>query len=109
MLSGSVPAGSPLLAETVPVDDPALFAACALYDMLTRKGVTVHGIPLARHRGAEEPLSVPSGRDWAIRSSPPLSQLLQVVDKVSQNLHAELILREAGARAWVPAARANPA
>ncbi len=96
LLSGSVPAGSPLLAETVPVDDPALFAACALYDMLTRKGVAVHGIPLARHRGTDEPLSVISGRAWAIRSSPPLSQLLQVVDKVSQNLHAELMLREVG-------------
>jgi D-alanyl-D-alanine carboxypeptidase/D-alanyl-D-alanine-endopeptidase (penicillin-binding protein 4) len=96
LLSGSVPAGSQLVAETVAVDDPALFAACALYDMLTRKGVTVHGIPLARHRSPDEPLSEVPGREWALRSSPPLSQLLQVVNKVSQNLHAELVLREVG-------------
>jgi serine-type D-Ala-D-Ala carboxypeptidase/endopeptidase (penicillin-binding protein 4) len=96
LLSGSVPAGSPLVAETVAVDDPALFAACALYDMLTRKGVTIHGTVRARHRSPDQPLEDISGRVWALRSSPPLSQLLQVVDKVSQNLHAELVLRETG-------------
>jgi D-alanyl-D-alanine carboxypeptidase/D-alanyl-D-alanine-endopeptidase (penicillin-binding protein 4) len=31
-----------------------------------------------------------------VRTSPPLGDLLQVMDKVSENLHAELLLREVG-------------
>ncbi len=94
MLSGSIPAGSPLIAENVAVDDPALFAACALYEVLARRGIPVHGVPLARHRTAGDAQSLIEGRVWATRTSPPLSQLLQMTDKVSQNLHAELMLRE---------------
>jgi D-alanyl-D-alanine carboxypeptidase/D-alanyl-D-alanine-endopeptidase (penicillin-binding protein 4) len=36
------------------------------------------------------------GEELASRTSPPLNQLLQTMDKVSQNLHAELLLREVG-------------
>ena len=36
------------------------------------------------------------GRAVASRPSPPLAELLRVAEKVSQNLHAELILREVG-------------
>jgi D-alanyl-D-alanine carboxypeptidase/D-alanyl-D-alanine-endopeptidase (penicillin-binding protein 4) len=94
MLSGSIPAGSALIAETVAVDDPALFAACALYEVLARKGIAIRGVPLARHRSSGETHGDIAGRVWATRTSPPLSQLLQMTDKVSQNLHAELMLRE---------------
>ena len=41
----------------------------------------------------QEPVS---GTELASRMSPPLLQLLQVMDKVSQNLFAELMLRETG-------------
>ncbi len=38
--------------ETVAVDDPALFAACALYDALARRGVVViRGVRWARALG----------------------------------------------------------
>ena len=40
-------------------------------------------------------------------SSPPLFELLQVVDKVSQNLHAEIFLREAAVAAGHPGSRAD--
>ena len=36
------------------------------------------------------------GKVVALRTSPPLEYLLQVMDKVSQNLFAELMLRETG-------------
>lgn len=94
LLTGSLPAGSPMLGRTIVVDDPALFAACALYDVLSRKGIPVRGQPLARHRNAGEPPVAVTGHEWATRTSPPLSELLQMTDKVSQNLHAELMLRE---------------
>jgi D-alanyl-D-alanine carboxypeptidase/D-alanyl-D-alanine-endopeptidase (penicillin-binding protein 4) len=48
-----------------------------------------------------------SGVVLATRTSPPLVQLLQVTDKTSQNLHAELMLREAGRQAGHAATREN--
>ena len=95
LLSGTIHTGTATLREVVPVDDPALFAAHALYDALLRRGVAVRGRPVARHRidqisGPEE------GTVLARRSSPPLSELLQTTLKVSQNLHAEMLLREVG-------------
>jgi D-alanyl-D-alanine carboxypeptidase/D-alanyl-D-alanine-endopeptidase (penicillin-binding protein 4) len=80
----------------VAVDDPALFAACAFYDALVRRGVSIRGQPRARHRSVSEDQPPDSGLIVAERTSPPLRDLLQVVDKVSQNLHAELMLRETG-------------
>jgi serine-type D-Ala-D-Ala carboxypeptidase/endopeptidase (penicillin-binding protein 4) len=93
---GSIPAGRERIAETLTIDDPALYAACALYDALTRRGVAISGRPVARHRTVFEDQEPSSGRDLASRTSPPLLQLLQVMDKVSQNLFAELMLRETG-------------
>jgi len=95
-LWGSVPAGREAFHETIPIDDPALFAACALYDALTRRGVAISGRPVARHRGVFDDDEPASGAVLASRISPPLVQLLQVMDKVSQNLFAELMLREVG-------------
>lgn len=96
LLWGSIPAGHGALAETLAIDDPALYAACALYNALTRRGIVVSGKPVARHRTTFEDEDPPSGNIVASRQSPPLGQLLQVMDKVSQNLFAELMLREVG-------------
>lgn len=98
LLSGTI--SSAPVREQIAVDDPALYAACALYDALTRRGVAVAGRPVARHRAPgnsdAEPYEPPAGETLATRTSPPLAQLLQTMDKVSENLHAELLLREAG-------------
>jgi D-alanyl-D-alanine carboxypeptidase/D-alanyl-D-alanine-endopeptidase (penicillin-binding protein 4) len=94
-LTGAIPLGRTVI-ETLPVDDPALFAASALYDALTRRGIAIHGRPIARHRALGEPYAAVEGEELASRTSPPLADLLQVMDKVSENLHAELLLREVG-------------
>jgi D-alanyl-D-alanine carboxypeptidase/D-alanyl-D-alanine-endopeptidase (penicillin-binding protein 4) len=78
------------------VDDPALFAARAFHEALTQRGVVVHGRPAARHRASGETYTAPEGVELARRTSPPLVQLLRMINKVSQNLHAELVLREVG-------------
>ena len=91
--------------ETIAVADPALFAAALLRQELLRRGVAVSGTAKARHRfldtvedlerGAAQ--AEVGGTELARRESPPLRELLQVVDKVSENLHAEVMLREVGA------------
>jgi serine-type D-Ala-D-Ala carboxypeptidase/endopeptidase (penicillin-binding protein 4) len=95
-LWGSVPASHEAFRETVAIDDPALYAACALYDALTRRGVAITGKPVARHRAAFEDEEPAMGAVIAARVSPPMLHLLQVMEKVSQNLFAELMLREVG-------------
>jgi len=91
---GSIPLAGATVREAVAVDDPALFAACALYDALARRGVAIRGRPVARHRAVSEDPWPVDGDVIATRNSPPLVELLQVIEKVSQNLHAELMLRE---------------
>ncbi len=97
-LSGSVSikAGSTKL--WLAVDDPPLYAATALYDALIRRGITVGGRPLARHRYCGGPAPAWTSPVVIERTSPPLIELLRVTDKVSQNLWAELVLRQV---AWV--------
>lgn len=95
LLWGSIQSGA-VVKESVAIDDPAYYAACALYDALQRRGVAIHGQPVARHRTATDDYDVTLGTVVASRTSPPLTDLLQVMDKVSQNLYAELMLREVG-------------
>ncbi len=96
LFEGVIPAGGASRRATVALDDPALYAACALYDALTRRGVAISGHPVARHRGSDTPYAASEGIVLATRSSPPAAELIQMADKVSENLHAELLLRETG-------------
>ena len=96
VVSGVITSRSGAVREVVAVDDPALFTAYALYNALLRRGIPVRGRPVARHRVAQI-LAPTEGRVLATRTSPPLSELLQATIKVSQNLHAEMYLREVGA------------
>lgn len=95
---GTIPVGS-VDQNPLAISDPAVFAAALLRDALIRRGVNVGGRAAARHRalGAIDSPTVAPATELARRVSPPLIQLLQVVDKVSQNLHAEVMLREVGA------------
>jgi D-alanyl-D-alanine carboxypeptidase/D-alanyl-D-alanine-endopeptidase (penicillin-binding protein 4) len=95
ILDGVMPLGQSM-AVLLPVDDPALFAATALYDALTRRGVAIRGKPVAWHRAFNEAYRMPEGEELASRTSPPLGEILQTMNKLSINLHAELLLREVG-------------
>ena len=82
--------------RTVAVDDPALYAACALYDALTRRGVVIDGHPVARHRAAGDAYAAAGRQDSRHALFASGARLIQMADKVSENLHAELLLREVG-------------
>jgi serine-type D-Ala-D-Ala carboxypeptidase/endopeptidase (penicillin-binding protein 4) len=89
------------------IGDPALYAAEALRDALLRRGISISGDARARHRFPDEAVSPTPNVDVVLAEhrSPPLFDLLQVVDKVSQNLHAEIFLREAAVAAGHPGSR----
>jgi D-alanyl-D-alanine carboxypeptidase/D-alanyl-D-alanine-endopeptidase (penicillin-binding protein 4) len=100
------------------VDDPAEFTAAAFKLALRSRGVTVNGAPASRHKFLNgtgdfageraQPLKLTrsglstveapiEGRQvLATHVSVPVAQDLTVTNKVSQNLHAELLLRLLG-------------
>ena len=117
-LFGTTAIGSDGVHAGLAIEDPAQFAAQAFLEMLRQRGIIVTGNAAARHRlsvdtqawEAEmaEPLALrplaattvaPSSggrRILATHVSAPLAQDLEVTNKVSQNLHAELTLRTLG-------------
>jgi D-alanyl-D-alanine carboxypeptidase/D-alanyl-D-alanine-endopeptidase (penicillin-binding protein 4) len=94
LLAGTIGARAAAAAGTAVIDDPALYAAHALYAALLNRGVVIRGRPLARHRAAPGDPPPVIGETLALRRSPPLSQILETLAKVSHNLHSELVLRE---------------
>ncbi|HVA64359.1 MAG TPA: D-alanyl-D-alanine carboxypeptidase/D-alanyl-D-alanine-endopeptidase [Terriglobales bacterium] len=78
--------------EALAVPQPALFAAQLLRQALIEQGIAVDGVARARHLAAAAAPSYPLG-GW---DSPPLAEVLQATAKLSQNLEAEIMLRQLG-------------
>lgn len=115
---GTAPPGG--VRDNLAVDDPAAFTAAVFKEALRGRGINVTGAATSAHRYSIEtsdfsaqrstPLKPPpqlaqissvesplEGRKvLATRSSVPLAQDITVIDKLSQNLHAELLLRLLG-------------
>jgi D-alanyl-D-alanine carboxypeptidase/D-alanyl-D-alanine-endopeptidase (penicillin-binding protein 4) len=105
-LTGEIPlnGGSSMLAA---VDDPAHYFAHTFRDTLIHAGIAVDGAARARHRYTHESTK-PDPEPAVIlatRESPPLAEIIKVVNKVSQNLHAEMVLRESSRSAGAAASR----
>jgi PBP4 family serine-type D-alanyl-D-alanine carboxypeptidase len=75
------------------MEDPARFAATVFSEVLQARGIHVTG-------GVEtSSAALPAGlRVLAAHQSPPLAELIEAINKPSQNLHAEMMLRLLGAR-----------
>jgi len=100
------------------IEDPAEFTAAAFKDALMRRGISVNGSATSAHRYSDgngdfigeraEPLKLapraqvtmeaPFDRRRALAThiSVPVAEDIMVTNKVSQNLHAELLLRMLG-------------
>jgi|HubBroStandDraft_1064217.scaffolds.fasta_scaffold01200_14 D-alanyl-D-alanine carboxypeptidase/D-alanyl-D-alanine-endopeptidase (penicillin-binding protein 4) len=97
---GALPLKDPGDPEVLGIDDPALYAACALRDALARRGIAIRGEARAVHLYPNQvtdlkngPAPEPeAGVELARRDSAPLLEDLRITDKVSQNLHAEMAL-----------------
>jgi serine-type D-Ala-D-Ala carboxypeptidase/endopeptidase (penicillin-binding protein 4) len=92
-LTGTIAIGAEPELLRLGIDDPAHYAAWRLRVLLEARGVRVTGAVSARHR-LGEPARQPE--PLARLVPPPLGDDLVVINKVSQNLHAELMLRRLG-------------
>ena len=111
---GNMPQDDAGAGESLAIEDPADFTAKLFRELLEQRGVTVYGRPRTRHTelasmqtfsvttiasgGGSEMAGHPSPVPLVLASheSQPLSDDLRVINKVSQNLHAELMLRLLG-------------
>ncbi len=125
---GSIAADARPDVEEVAIADPAEYAAMALRAMLVRRGIVVTGKARAKHQRPNDPGSyrtevlapdpcdtmnlaggtctadcspptMPSGAMLASHTSAPLAEDVMLTNKVSQNLHAELLLHHLGLQA----------
>lgn len=107
-LTGTIAVGAEPEALRLGIDDPAHFAAWRLRALLEARGVEVSGETQARHRpftqaddpahrnGAPPPRAPAQAEPLARLTPLPLGEDLVHVNKVSQNLHAELLIRRLG-------------
>ncbi len=111
---GNIPQDDPGAGEALAIDDPADFAAKLFRELLEQRGVVIYGRPRTRHTelaslqtfsvttvasgggGAERAQINPAPLVLASYESRPVLDDLRVINKVSQNLHAELMLRLLG-------------
>jgi D-alanyl-D-alanine carboxypeptidase/D-alanyl-D-alanine-endopeptidase (penicillin-binding protein 4) len=107
LLRGSIPLGhAPIKNLDLAMPDPAQTTALALKQIFEARGVRITGTIRVLHAPPAEiypdapvvlgPAPVPRAPDtivFAVHISPPLSEIVRVTNKVSQNLHAELLLR----------------
>jgi D-alanyl-D-alanine carboxypeptidase/D-alanyl-D-alanine-endopeptidase (penicillin-binding protein 4) len=92
-LGGTMAAGGDPEELAVAVEDPARYAATVFAEVLEAKGIRVAGGVAT----SSDPLP-PGVRVLAGHDSPPLAEILKGVNKPSQNLHTEMLLRLLGAR-----------
>ncbi len=100
------------------VEDPAAFTAAAFKQALINRGITVTGTAVTRHRVSDrnrqfvderaEPLKLSRSQQLTIEApvegrkvlathtSVPVAEDMMLTNKISQNLHAELLLRLLG-------------
>jgi D-alanyl-D-alanine carboxypeptidase/D-alanyl-D-alanine-endopeptidase (penicillin-binding protein 4) len=95
-LTGTLPLDAPPRELQLAVTQPAENAAAILKQLLEARGVRVDGRSRARHgeRNAQPQAQAPM-QILASHTSPPLLEDVRLTNKLSMNLHAELLLRVA--------------
>ncbi|WP_066664981.1 MULTISPECIES: D-alanyl-D-alanine carboxypeptidase/D-alanyl-D-alanine endopeptidase [unclassified Sphingomonas] len=106
-LTGTIAADAKPQTLRFGIDDPAHYAAWRLAALLRERGVKVSGTVTSRYRALDAATDDPARRTappprppepvWlAALTPPPLAEDVRTINKVSQNLHAELLLRRTG-------------
>ena len=90
VVKGTMPAKGSPRRLVLAVEEPAQHAATVLKRLLEDRGVGVDGVARARH---DAPKTQGDPTVLAEHVSVPLSDAVKLINKISQNLHAEMLLR----------------
>ncbi|MBS1810159.1 MAG: D-alanyl-D-alanine carboxypeptidase/D-alanyl-D-alanine-endopeptidase [Acidobacteria bacterium] len=95
---GNIPPGAKDFSTEIAVYDPASFAATLLKEALARRKIRVLGRLQRMDAVArlQSPFDETKLTEIASIESQPMSVLLKVINKPSQNLHTEMMLRQLG-------------
>jgi len=105
-IEGEMPLGNPSIWRSLPVPDPLLFTGLQLKQALESRGIRIQGTVVVNRDtdtsrlckasvlGAEG--GIPAPRILGSLTSPPLLEILRVVNKRSNNLFAESVVKTLG-------------
>lgn len=96
LLTGTVALGAEPQLLRFGIDDPAAYAASRLADLLRARGVKVAGQVRSLYR-APDALVAPALATHHNLIPPPLADDVREINKISQNVYAEMLLRRVGA------------
>jgi serine-type D-Ala-D-Ala carboxypeptidase/endopeptidase (penicillin-binding protein 4) len=107
VVTGQIARGSGALTRAVPVSDPARFAVAVFREILQRRDIVVSGTMRTALTQEDSPVTGRSVfapaldsrepvRVLAVHTSPPLMQILEIINKRSHNLMSEQVLRTVG-------------
>jgi D-alanyl-D-alanine carboxypeptidase/D-alanyl-D-alanine-endopeptidase (penicillin-binding protein 4) len=99
VIRGTMPAHSAPRKLVLAIHDPAEHAAALLKRLLVERGVKVSGVSRSTH--VAEPSSATPRAVLVEHISVPLGDSVKLVNKISQNLHTEMLLRAAARKAAV--------
>ena len=98
-VSGEVAAGSPPILSIAPISEPAAFARTAFIEALVRAGIKVAAAPLGAPAALPDRGSYADADKVAEHVSPPLSEYVKVILKISYNRGADLMVCLAAVKA----------
>jgi serine-type D-Ala-D-Ala carboxypeptidase/endopeptidase (penicillin-binding protein 4) len=90
VVKGTMPARGAPRKLVLAIDEPAQHAAAVLKHLLEERGVRVDGVARARH---DAPKTQHDPMVLAEHVSVPLGDAIKLINKISQNLHTEMLLR----------------
>jgi serine-type D-Ala-D-Ala carboxypeptidase/endopeptidase (penicillin-binding protein 4) len=96
VVSGILPR-SQTFNQSLLLDNPSLVAAAMFREELKKQGISINGQINVIHYGDIPPAPRDSWTLLTEHLSPPLIRAMEIINKRSQNLHAEMLLRTLGA------------
>jgi serine-type D-Ala-D-Ala carboxypeptidase/endopeptidase (penicillin-binding protein 4) len=107
VVRGQIARGSAPVMRTVPVSDPARYAAAVFREIIQRRDIVVTGGVRSAQTEEESPVTGRSVfapaldsqapvRVLAVHTSPPIIQILDIINRRSHNMMAEQVLRTVG-------------
>ncbi len=95
-ITGSLPAGGPQKHDWFSVENPTKFTTFVFREYLQRHGIAVQGRAYDIDELPGYTYDATPAKRLATYTSPPMSEIVRAINKVSQNLYAELVLRTIG-------------
>jgi serine-type D-Ala-D-Ala carboxypeptidase/endopeptidase (penicillin-binding protein 4) len=107
VVRGQIARGAQPVLRSVPVSDPARYAAATFRAVLTEREIAIHGTLTSAQTSEESPVTGRSVfapaldsqapvRVLAVHTSEPITNILSIINKRSHNLMAEQVLRTVG-------------